>query len=91
MSANVQSLKNEIKKIKERNRRVEKDKAWETSWTRRIAIAVTTYILITIFLTIIKVEKPFLSAIIPAIAYLISTATIGILKNWWLKNNSDKS
>ncbi len=85
MNADVQSLKNEIKKIKERNRRLEKDKARETSWTRRIAIVLTTYILITVFLTIIKVEKPFLSAIIPGIAYLISTTTIGILKNWWPK------
>ncbi len=80
------SLKKEIEKIKDRNRRVEQDKAWETSWARRIAIAVTTYILISIFLIIIKVEKPFLSAIIPSIAYLISTATINVLKNWWFKN-----
>ena len=29
-------LEKEILKIKERNKRVELDKAWETSWTRRI-------------------------------------------------------
>ncbi len=81
-----ETLIEEIETIKERNKRVEKDKAWETSWTRKTAIAVTTYILITIFLIIIKVEKPFLSAIIPAIAYLVSTASLGILKDWWLKN-----
>lgn len=83
---NINQLESEIEKIKVRNRRVEKDKAWETSWTRRIAIAISTYILISIFLIIIKVEKPFLSAIIPAAAYLVSTATIGILKDRWLKN-----
>ena len=30
------NLEEEIKHIKERNQRVEKDKEWETSWTRRI-------------------------------------------------------
>ncbi len=83
--ANLADIQSEIEKIKARNERVEKDKAWETSWVRRISIAVSTYILITIFLIIIKVEKPLLSAIIPAAAYLISTATLVILKNWWTK------
>ena len=84
--ADLEKIKQEIEKIKERNKRVEKDKAWETSWTRRIAISTSTYILIAIFLVMIKIEKPFLAAIIPSVAYLISTATLGILKNWWLEN-----
>ena len=33
-------IENEIKKIKERNKRVELDKAWETSYTRRIFILI---------------------------------------------------
>ncbi len=79
------NLKREIKKIQERNIRVEKDKAWETSWTRRILVAVFTYIIITLFLIIIKIEKPFISAIIPAFAYLLSTVSLGLIKNWWIK------
>lgn len=31
-------LEKEINDIKARNKRVELDKAWETSWTRRICI-----------------------------------------------------
>lgn len=84
--ASLENLEKEIAKIKERNRRVEGDKAWETSWTRRIFIAISTYILISIFLIIVKVEKPFLSAIIPAVAYLVSTFSLGVIKDWWLKN-----
>ena len=49
--AELENLKTEIEKIKARNRRVEKDKTWETSLTRRIAIATITYVLITIFLS----------------------------------------
>lgn len=80
-------LISEIEKIKERNRRVEKDKAWETSWIRRILIAASTYILIVILLVSIGAENPFITAIVPAVAYLISTTSLGIVKSWWLKTN----
>lgn len=83
-----ENLKKEIENIKERNKRVEKDKAWETSWTRRIAIAVSTYFLILIFLYSIGADKPFLSAIIPAVAYMISSTTLNTLKSWWLKQRN---
>lgn len=84
----IEILKKEIDKITERNRRVEKDKAWETSWSRRLAIAITTYVLISIFLIIIKVERPLISAVIPSAAYLLSTASLNIIKNWWIKRNN---
>ena len=32
----MEELKNRIEKIEKRNKSVETDKAWETSWTRRI-------------------------------------------------------
>lgn len=32
----LKELEEEVLKIKERNKRVELDKAWETSWTRKI-------------------------------------------------------
>jgi len=83
--ASIEKLVKEIQKIKERNRKVEGDKAWETSWTRRIFIAISTYILVSILFIVIKVDKPFLSAIIPALAYLLSTFSLGILKSWWLQ------
>ncbi len=79
----IEELQKEIEKIKERNARVEKDKAWETSWTRKIFIAASTYILVVIFLVSIDADKPFFSAIVPAVAYLISTVGLGILKEWW--------
>lgn len=85
--ATLEELEGEIDRIKERNKRVEGDKAWETSWARRIFIGISTYILIAIFLIIIHVDKPFVSAIIPAIAYLISTLSLGVLKSWWLEKH----
>lgn len=35
-------LNKEIEEIKKRNKRVELDKAWETSWTRKICICILT-------------------------------------------------
>lgn len=81
----LETLKQEIELIKARNRRVETDKAWETSWVRKIFIAGSTYILISIFLFSIGNEKPLLNAVIPAVAYLVSTVSLGIIKNLWIK------
>ena len=40
------NLEKEIEQIKERNKRVELDKKWETSWTRKICIMILTYIVV---------------------------------------------
>lgn len=81
----IKELENEIDKIKERNARVEADKAWETSWTRKIAVAGLTYITISLFFLFAGVSDPFLNSIVPAIAFILSTASIPLFKDFWLK------
>ena len=83
-----ESLKQEIEKIKQRNARVEKDKAWETSWARKVFIAASTYVLIATFLYSIGNDKPLLNAVIPSLAYLLSTASLGLIKGWWLSKRT---
>lgn len=78
-------MNKEIKAITERNKRVEKDKAWETSFTRRVIIAVMTYLLIVLFLWMIKVSEPWLNALVPTIAFMLSTLTLLFFKKIWLK------
>jgi len=39
----------EIRKIQERNKKVDSDKAWETSLSRKIIIAILTYFVIVLF------------------------------------------
>lgn len=75
---------NRIKKIEERNSRVEQDKAWETSSTRRFAIAVLTYFTILLFFLFIHVERPFISAFVPTIGFILSTLSLRFIKKWWL-------
>ncbi len=83
--ATVEELKIEVGKIKERNMRVEKDKKWETSWTRKFFISVITYLLVLLLMILTGNSQPFLSAFIPSIAFLLSTASLEIVKNWWLE------
>ena len=82
----IEELKSEVERIKGRNKKVEADKAWETSFVRRACVAASTYCLVVILFFTIGVDKPFLNAIIPAVAYIISTASLGVFKSWWLKN-----
>ena len=49
-----EELEKEIIKIKERNKRVELDKKWETSWTRKICICILTYIVVIIYSNMIN-------------------------------------
>ena len=72
----IEELKNEIDKIRERNTRVELDKAWETSWTRKIVISILTYIIIVIFFYFAKLQKPFINAVFPTTAFILSTLTV---------------
>jgi len=80
-------LKKRVQNIEKRNKRVEEDKAWETSIFRKSIIAILTYIIITIFLIVIKFPKPFLNSIIPTVAFIISTLTLPLFKKMWVKLN----
>lgn len=75
----------EIETIKERNKRVEADKAWETSWIRRVFILIITYIFAVIWLMLINDSHPWLTAFVPTVAYLLSTLSLPLLKKWWIE------
>jgi len=81
----IKEIVREIQAIKDRNRKVEMDKAWETSWTRIISIALMTYIVIVIFFLVIKLSNPFLSALVPSFAFIISTLTLPFIKKIWIR------
>lgn len=79
-----------LEALEARNRRVEADKGWETSLERRAAILVLTYIVVSIFLTIIGTPHAWVSAIVPSLGFLLSTLTITVLKQNWLKRKHHK-
>lgn len=78
------NVEEEIKKIQERNKRVEKDKAWETSWTRRICIMVLTYIVVICYSYIIrKYDEILLSSLVPVIGFTLSTLSLKLVRKIW--------
>lgn len=82
------NVEKEIKEIKERNKRVEKDKEWETSWTRRICIMILTYIVVIIYSYLIrKTNNIFFSSLVPVIGFTLSTLSLRLVRKIW-ENNS---
>ena len=84
-SAMGNNLEQRVQKIEERNKVVEADKEWETSWTRRILLTLFTYLAIGIYLWVIEISQPWLNAIVPAVAFMISTLTMPWFKKVWLR------
>lgn len=84
--ATIEDLKKEIELIKQRNKRVETEKAWETSWTRRFMIAILTYTVISIFFIFAGTPDPLGNAVVPSIAFILSTLSGPFVKKLWLKH-----
>jgi len=81
----IEQLSKEIELIKQRNKKVETDKAWETSLTRKIILIIFTYLAIGLYLKAISVTNPWLNAIVPSVGFLLSTLTLPLFKNFWQK------
>ncbi len=80
-----EEIQKEIEGIKERNKRVEADKAWEISWTRRFVIAAVTYVIAGVWLEVINDSMPWLKAFIPTGGFVLSLVSLPVIKTWWIK------
>lgn len=81
----MENVGQRLKKIEERNQKVETDKAWETSWTRIILLAVFTYLAIGVYMWAIDISRPWLNAVVPAVAFMFSTLTMPVFKKLWME------
>ena len=78
------NLEDEIIKIQERNKRVELDKNWETSWTRKICIMILTYIVVIIYSNLIRNNNNiYLSSLVPVIGFTLSTLSLKLVRRIW--------
>lgn len=85
----LKEIEEEILKIKERNKKVELDKAWETSITRKVSICILTYIVVILFSVFINKEgNIFLNSAVPVIGFFLSTQSLEIIKKIWIKRKN---
>ena len=81
------NIEKEINEIKKRNQKVELNKAWEVSFTRKLCIMILTYIVVVLYsLSINKINNIFLSSLVPVIGFTISTLSLNIIRKVWEKN-----
>lgn len=81
----MKDLEARVRAIEKRNLNVETDKAWETSWTRRISVAVLTYAVVAAYLTVIGNDKPLVDALVPPTGFLLSTLVMKQIRQLWQK------
>ena len=73
-------MEQEISALHERNRRIERDKAWETSYERRALLTAATYITIGLYLQALGIKQAWLHASVPAAGFLLSTCTLSQIR-----------
>lgn len=79
------SLEDRITTIEKRNKKVELNKAWETSFSRKISIAVLTYFVIVLFFVFAELPKPFINSIVPTMGFVLSTLSLPFFKRLWIR------
>lgn len=84
----ITEIEKELDAIKERNARVEADKAWETSWFRIFTITLLIYLAAVVWLYMIDVSNFWSNALVPAVGYFLSVQSLPFIKKWWLERNS---
>lgn len=86
MSNIPKELEDRIRNIEDRNKRVEADKAWEGSWTRKISIMALTYLVVAAYLYFVVKIDPWINALVPVIGFFLSTLTVSLVKKAWVNN-----
>ncbi len=92
MNSFEDQLEKRISDIEERNRKVEADKEWETSKTRKLILMFFTYLSIGLYLQAIGINNPWSNAIVPTIGFFLSTLSLPFIKKYWITHfyNKDK-
>jgi len=84
----MSNITKRLEAIEQRNKKVELDKAWETSLARKISIAVLTYFTIVLFFFVAQLPKPFINSIVPTIGFVLSTLSLSFFKKLWIKSKT---
>jgi len=79
-------IEHELESIKQRNARVEADKAWEVSPMRIGTICGITYLVASVLLYVIGTERFWLGALVPTLGFFLSAQSLPAVKHWWINS-----
>lgn len=79
------TLEQRLEKLEKRNKRVEADKSWETSWARKVTIMILTYLVVASYLYFVVRIDPWINAVVPVVGFFLSTLTLSVIKKRWIE------
>ncbi len=77
------SLEARLAALEARNTKVDTNKAWETSLTRRLSIVVITYATASSLLYVLLVPDWYFGALMPVAGYTLSTLSLPYIRQIW--------
>jgi len=79
-----QNIEKRLSAIEQRNAKIEIDKAWETSWVRKLCVMGLTYTVVFVYLSlVIKTKQPYFDALVPVVGYFLSTLVLRFVRRRW--------
>lgn len=84
----LENIQDQLDSLKQRNAKVEIDKAWETSKTRRGLLMLFTYLAIGCYMWAIDINRPWINAIVPTVGFLLSTLSLPLFKTIWINTHN---
>lgn len=87
----MSALEERIRAIESRNGRVEAEKRWEVSGTRRAAITVATYFIMVLAFSALGAESPLANATIPTLGFVLSNLSLPLVKRRWIERSMDSA
>jgi len=73
-------VEHELAAIRNRNHRVESNKAWETSRVRLFSITAITYVTMVLVFLVLGSSRPFVDALVPTTGFFLSTLSVSFLR-----------
>lgn len=83
LQARLSAVESELAAIRNRNHRVESNKAWETSRVRLFAITAITYVTMVLVFLALDSNRPLIDALIPTTGFFLSTLSLSFLRARW--------
>ena len=82
------AIEGRLAAIEMRNQRVESEKQWETSGSRKTLILAVTYLVMCLVFFSLNNPSPLLNAIVPTLGFFLSTLSFPFVSNWWVRRHN---